>query len=131
MRQQRRISSCSQLHTFVITKLGDTQKVLLNNNNKNKHKTLRASCNVSCSFYVKMTDESFSNSFIIIYNYVINFLRHTEVNAFTFRFIYLRHKCSRRQDQPKPINIESKEFEQVKSFTYLGSTVNTHNTTED
>jgi hypothetical protein len=30
-------------------------------------------------------------------------------------------KCTRRQDQPKPINIENNEFEQVKSFKYLGS----------
>jgi len=40
-------------------------------------------------------------------------------------------KCSRRQDQPKPINIEDKEFEQVKSFKYLGSTVNADNTVEE
>ena len=40
-------------------------------------------------------------------------------------------KCSRRQDQPKPINIESKEFEQVKSFKYLGSPVNTDHTIEE
>jgi hypothetical protein len=40
-------------------------------------------------------------------------------------------KCSRRQDQPKPINIENKESEQVKSFKYLGSTVNTDNTIEE
>jgi hypothetical protein len=40
-------------------------------------------------------------------------------------------KCSRRQDQPKPISTESKEFEQVKSFKYLGSNVNTDNTIEE
>jgi hypothetical protein len=40
-------------------------------------------------------------------------------------------KCSRRQDQLKPINIESKEVEQVKSFKYLGSKVNTDNTIEE
>jgi len=40
-------------------------------------------------------------------------------------------KCTRRQDQPKSINIENKEFEQVKSFKYLGSTVNTNNTIEE
>jgi hypothetical protein len=40
-------------------------------------------------------------------------------------------KCSRRQDQPKPINIENKEFQQVKSFRYLGSAVNTDNTVEE
>jgi hypothetical protein len=40
-------------------------------------------------------------------------------------------KCSRRQNQPKSINIENKEFEQVKSFKYLGSTVNTDNTIEE
>jgi hypothetical protein len=39
-------------------------------------------------------------------------------------------KCSRRQEQPKPINIENKEYEQVKLFKYLGSTVNTDNTVE-
>jgi len=39
-------------------------------------------------------------------------------------------KCTRRQDQPKSINIENKEFEHVKSFKYLGSTVNTDNTIE-
>jgi hypothetical protein len=37
-------------------------------------------------------------------------------------------KCTRRQDQLKTINIEIKECEQVKSFKYLGSTVNTDNT---
>ena len=40
-------------------------------------------------------------------------------------------KCSRRQDQSKPINIESKECEQVISFKYFGSTVNTDNTVEE
>jgi hypothetical protein len=40
-------------------------------------------------------------------------------------------KCSRRQDQLKLINIEDKEIEQVKSFKYLGSTVNTDNTIEE
>jgi hypothetical protein len=40
-------------------------------------------------------------------------------------------KYTRRQDQPKSINIENKEFEQVKSFNYLGSTVNTDNTIEE
>jgi hypothetical protein len=40
-------------------------------------------------------------------------------------------KCSSRQDQPKPINIESKEFEQVKSFKYLGSAVNTDDIIEE
>jgi hypothetical protein len=38
-------------------------------------------------------------------------------------------KCTRRQDQP--INIENKEFEQVKTFKYLGSIVNTDNTMEE
>jgi hypothetical protein len=52
---------------------------------------LRVSCNVSCTFYVKMTDENFPGSFIITHNNAINFLQHTEVNAFTFRSIYLRH----------------------------------------
>jgi len=37
-------------------------------------------------------------------------------------------KCTRRQDQPKSINIENKEFEQVK---YLGPTVITDNTIEE
>jgi hypothetical protein len=31
----------------------------------------------------------------------------------------------------KAINIENKEFEQVKSFKYLGSTVNTDNTIDE
>ena len=40
-------------------------------------------------------------------------------------------KCTTRQDQLTPINIVSKELEQVKSFKYLGSIVNTDNTMED
>ena len=40
-------------------------------------------------------------------------------------------KCSRRQDQLKPINIENKEIEQVRSFKYLGSTVHTDDTIEE
>ena len=36
--------------------------------------------------------------------------------------------CTRRQDQLTPINIENKELEQVKSFKYLGSIINTDNT---
>jgi hypothetical protein len=40
-------------------------------------------------------------------------------------------KCTRRRDQLKTINIENKEFEQVKSFKYLGSTINTDNTIEE
>jgi len=40
-------------------------------------------------------------------------------------------KCTRRQHQPKSINIENKEFKQVKSFKYLGSNVNTDNTIEE
>jgi len=36
-------------------------------------------------------------------------------------------KCSRRKDQLKAINVENKEIEQVRSFKYLGSTVNTDN----
>jgi len=40
-------------------------------------------------------------------------------------------KCSRRQDQLKAIDIENKEIEQVRSFKYLGSTVNTDNTMEE
>jgi hypothetical protein len=39
-------------------------------------------------------------------------------------------KCSMRQDQLKPTSIENK-VEQVKSFTYLGSTVYTDNTIEE
>jgi hypothetical protein len=30
-------------------------------------------------------------------------------------------KCTRRQEQLTPINIENKEIEQVKAFKYLGS----------
>jgi hypothetical protein len=40
-------------------------------------------------------------------------------------------KCTRRQDQLTPINIENKELEQVKSFKNLGSIVNTDNTIEE
>jgi hypothetical protein len=40
-------------------------------------------------------------------------------------------KCARRQDQLMPINIENKELEQVKSFKYLGSIVNTDSTMEE
>jgi hypothetical protein len=40
-------------------------------------------------------------------------------------------KCTRRQDQLTPINIENKELEQVKSFKYLGSIVNTDDTMEE
>jgi hypothetical protein len=40
-------------------------------------------------------------------------------------------KCSSRQDQSKHINTENKEIEQIKSFKYLGSTVNTDNTIEE
>jgi len=40
-------------------------------------------------------------------------------------------KCCRRQEQLKPINIENKETEQVRSFKYLGSTVNTDSTVEE
>ena len=39
--------------------------------------------------------------------------------------------CTRRQDQPTPINIENKEFEQVKSFECLVSIVNTDNNMEE
>ena len=42
--------------------------------------------------------------------------------------MYIR---TRRQDQPKSINIENKKFEEVKSFKDLGSTVNTDNTIEE
>ena len=37
-------------------------------------------------------------------------------------------KCTRRQEQLTPINIENKEIEQVKSFKYLGSIINIDNT---
>jgi hypothetical protein len=40
-------------------------------------------------------------------------------------------KCSRRQDRPNPTNIENKEFEQVKSFKYLESAVNTDDRIEE
>jgi len=40
-------------------------------------------------------------------------------------------KCSSRQDQLRPINIENKETEKVKSFKYLESTVNTDNSIEE
>jgi hypothetical protein len=40
-------------------------------------------------------------------------------------------KCTRRQDQLTPINIKNKELEQVKSFKYLGSIVNTDNKMEE
>jgi sorting nexin-29 len=40
-------------------------------------------------------------------------------------------KCTRRQDQLTPINIENKEFKQVRSFKYLGSIVNRDNAMEE
>jgi hypothetical protein len=40
-------------------------------------------------------------------------------------------KCTRRQDNLTPINIENGEFEQVKSFKYLGSIINTDNALEE
>ena len=40
-------------------------------------------------------------------------------------------KFSRRQNQLRLINTENKEIEQVKSFKYLGSTVNTDSSIED
>jgi hypothetical protein len=40
-------------------------------------------------------------------------------------------KCTGKQDQLTAINIENKEFEQVKTFKYLGSIVNTDNTMEE
>jgi hypothetical protein len=49
------------------------------------------------------------------------------VNVHTTKYM----KCTRRQDQLTPINIENKELEQVKSFKYLGSIVNTDNTVEE
>jgi len=49
------------------------------------------------------------------------------VNAHKTKYL----KCSRRQDQLRPINIEIKDMEQVKSFKYLGSTVNTDNSIEE
>jgi hypothetical protein len=40
-------------------------------------------------------------------------------------------KCTRSQDQVTPTNIENKELEQVKSFKYFGSIVNTDNISEE
>jgi hypothetical protein len=40
-------------------------------------------------------------------------------------------KCTGRQDQLTPINIENKELEEVKTFKYLGSIVNRDNTMEE
>jgi hypothetical protein len=40
-------------------------------------------------------------------------------------------KFTRRQDNLTPINIENREFEQVKSFKYLGSIINTDNALEE
>jgi hypothetical protein len=40
-------------------------------------------------------------------------------------------KCTWRQQQLTPINIENKEIEQVKVFKYLGSIINTDNTMEE
>ena len=40
-------------------------------------------------------------------------------------------KCTRRQDQLTPINIENKELEQVKSFKYFWSIINIDNTVEE
>jgi len=49
------------------------------------------------------------------------------VNAHKTKYL----KCSRRQDQLKPTNIENKEIEQVKSFKYLGSTANIDSSIEE
>ena len=49
------------------------------------------------------------------------------VNAHKTKYM----KCTRKQDQLMPLNIENKEVEQVKSFKYLGSIVNTDNTMEE
>jgi len=49
------------------------------------------------------------------------------INAHKTKYL----KFSRSQDQLRPINIENKEIEQVKSFKYLGSTVNTDNSIEE
>ena len=49
--------------------------------------------------------------------------------VYVYKTKYL--KCTRRQHQPKSINIENKEFKQVKSFKYPGSNVNTDNTIEE
>ena len=64
--------------------------------------------------------------------YLYNAL-HTRTNPVPINPLlhYFGWAESPRQDQPKSINIENKEFEQVKSFTYLGSTVNTDNTIEE
>jgi len=40
-------------------------------------------------------------------------------------------KCTRRQAQLTPISIENKEYEQVKSFKYLGAIVNIENKMEE
>jgi hypothetical protein len=39
--------------------------------------------------------------------------------------------CTRKQDNLTPINIENREFEQVKSFKYLGPIINTDNALEE
>jgi len=49
------------------------------------------------------------------------------VNVYKTKYL----KCTRRQHQPKSINIENKEFKQVKSFKYLVSNVNTDNIIEE
>jgi hypothetical protein len=54
-----------------------------------------------------------------------------KVNSYVCCIIVVYLKCSRRQDQLKPINIANKEIEYVKSFKYLGSTVNADNTIEE
>jgi hypothetical protein len=53
-----------------------------------------------------------------------------------YKFILKLHKtkyikCTRRQDQLTPINIENKKLEQVKSLKYLWSIINTDNTMEE
>ena len=40
-------------------------------------------------------------------------------------------KCTRRQEQLTPLNVENKEIEQVKSFKYLGSIINIDNRMEE
>ena len=48
----------------------------------------------------------------------------SSITLIFFEVLFNKLKCTRRQDQLTPINIENKELEQVKSFTYLGSIIN-------
>jgi len=71
------------------------------------------------------TTQEMTDTFVKLKNESLNY--GLTVNVHKTKYL----KCSRRQDQLKAINIENKEIEQVISFKYLGSTVNTDNKIEE